>query len=113
MSTDEAFEAMLKRAYADLESGRAPYKTAEMMMSYLRHPSGRWPRFPIPPASDTEAWDDGENPYWERDVQLAAVAVLRDLGLVEITTDVFEEDITDDDPGVTIYVQLAGEAPTP
>jgi hypothetical protein len=75
--------------------------------------------YPVAPASDVEAWEDvaatvaewhergGSHPMWARDVQLAAVAMLRDQGLVTITTDVFECDITDDDPGVTIYAHLA------
>jgi hypothetical protein len=41
---------------------------------------------------------------WARENLLAAVAMLRDLGAVTITTDVFDCDVTDDDPGITIYV---------
>jgi hypothetical protein len=75
---------------------------------------------PIPPASDKGAewelvraseseWQErgGLHPMWSRGNQLAAVAVLRAAGLVTITTGVFDEDVTDDDPGVTIYVHLA------
>ena len=62
---------------------------------------------PIPPATD----DYGDETWREaRDQELAAVAVLRDRGLVEISTESFPVDWRPDDPGVTIYVHLL-EAP--
>lgn len=78
----------------------------------------------IPPASDTDAWADiatsaadwhkygGWHPMWARDNQLAAVAVLRDLGLVEIGTQAHDADVTADDPGVTIIARLRDGIPS-
>ena len=78
------------------------------LLEWLRSPRGRrLPRgLPIPLASSPH-WADYCS--WTRDLQIAAAALLLDLGLVRVT-DAFEQDVRPDDPGITVYVRLAGGA---
>jgi hypothetical protein len=70
--------------------------TTEYILTWLR--TTHRP-LPIPPANDIGFWKEVGPDV--RDMQLVAVAVLRDLDLVEITTD----------KDGTIYVHLLGASP--